>query len=465
MRTRLATDTDILVNMSRRLVFLGMFLLPLLSIRVGKSLSVSDAIFAVAAILLALSVRPPVRRRPVSGWVLGAFLVVIGGLLSSFGAVSPYASLVVVGNGVYVMFALQWTTRHVLTDTRLIHKAMAAFVLGTSLSAAVAIIQTKFHALGYQGSVAGAEGARALGLARQPDIAAVTYGLALVFALGLALQLGPGRRWWRVAAVAVLAVALIGTGSVSGMACALIGTVVLLVRRGIKIHVLVVTAIAVVSIYTVATSLQHKGSGENLNPFARIAQTTGHGTGYNTVNPRIATWKAATDGIIASPVIGHGLDLQSSLVYFDPSLLISYPTHNLPLLLWYQGGILFLFGFAIMMASAVRRLMGPRRDPTRDIVLAGAVVVLAFSMQSPEMFDRWLWLPFLLAMTFRGEQATPQTRPLDTAGAAVPPEPFDTAGSANPTNPTNAGSPTESSPPKPLPPKPVPDHLPAPLET
>ena len=35
------------------------------------------------------------------------------------------------------------------------------------------------------------------------------------------------------------------------------------------------------------------------------------------------------------------------------------------------------------------------------ILLAGTVSVLVFAMQAPELVDRWLWLPFVLAMSLR----------------------------------------------------------------
>lgn len=409
-----------MVRLSRLLLLAGMLCLPWLRVRVASGLSVSDALFALAALSLALSLHPPPRAPRTPVWIFGSFLFVLAGTLASLRAVSPMASLVVVGNAVFVLFVWQWTARQVLDTTRRTQAAMGAFVLGTGISAAVAIVQTRLHVLGYQGAVAGAEGARALGLAQQPDIAAVTYALGLVFALGLALQLGPGRWGYRVVCIGLIAVALIFSASVSGMACALIGVVVLLARRGIRIKTLLVACVVVVGLYVVGSTLQGHSSGENLNPFARIAQTTGQGTGYNTINPRIATMKAAWSGILDSPFVGHGLDQRSTFVYFDPDLLIEYPTHNFVLLLGYEGGILLLVGAVIAMGAATRRMIGVYRDPTSDILLAGAAVVLVFAMQAPELVDRWLWLPFVLAMTLRlARHATPAATGDGGASAAV----------------------------------------------
>ncbi len=395
-------DADVLLNLSRRLVYLGMFFLPLLSIRLGKGLDVSDGIFALAAVVLLLC-----RRRPVVAagpmWYVGSFLIVIGGITASFFAVSATGSMVVVCNGIFVLFVWQWTTRSVLTDVKKVHTAMGAFVLGATLSSAVAILQSKLHILGYAGAAGGSEAARALGLASQPNIAAVTYALGLTFGLGLTLQLGAGRRGYRVICLGVIAVALLLSASVSGMATALVGLFVLLVKRGMKPRTVIATAVLLVGIYALATALEGNGQGgENLNPFARVQQTTSSGSGYDTVSPREDTWINAWNGIQQSPVFGHGIDQASTEVYYDPYLGIWYPAHNLLLLLWYSGGIFMVVGFAINMTTAFRRVTRTgAKDPTKDMIFSGIVVVLFFSLQSPEMFDRWLWLPFILAMTFR----------------------------------------------------------------
>ncbi len=409
-----------MLTVSRRLVYVGMFFLPLLTFRVAKGLDVSDAIFAFAAIVLLMS-----RRRPVVPatpmWYFGSFLIVVGGITASFFAVSASNSMVVVFNGIYVLFVWQWTTRSVLTDIHRVQKAITAFVLGASLSSVVAILQTTLHIFGYRGSTGGSEGARALGLTTQPNIAAVTFGLGLTFALGLVLHLGAGRRWYRVICMVVIAIAIILSASVSGMATALVGVFVLLIKRGMKPRTIIATAVLLVGIYAVATALEGNGGkgGENLNPFARVQQTTGNGTGYNTVTPRVNTLKNTWTGIQQSPILGHGIDQVSLLVYYDPYLATWYPTHNLLLLLWYGGGIFMLVGVAINMVTAWRRVTrSGRKDPTKDMIFAGIVAVLFFSMQSPEMFDRWLWLPFILAMTFRrGDTGVEAGR----AGAAAPP--------------------------------------------
>jgi hypothetical protein len=268
----------------------------------------------------------------------------------------------------------------------------------------VAFLQTEFHILGFAYQP-GLEGSRAEGLSNQPNIAAVAFALALVFAIGLIVELGARRYWYLGVCIAVLAGAVIFAASVSGVASTLVGCFVLFIRRGFKLRTWLGIIAALSVVYLAAVSIQSSGTGFDLNPIARIEQTTGNNTGYNTVNPRIATIEHSWSGIVNSPIIGHGLDQATINVYYDADVGVTYPAHNIVILYWFAGGIFMLAGAAIMMASSVHRLLAGRRgsqpDPMRDVILAGCATVLFFSLQSPEIVDRWLWLPFMLALCFR----------------------------------------------------------------
>jgi hypothetical protein len=393
---------DIVVALSRLCTHVGLFLLPMIDLRVTRSLQVSDALFAVAAVALALTLRAPARAPRTTAWFFGAFLFVVGGVLASYDAFSSLGSLQVVANGVFVLIVWQWTIRHVIDSPRRTQSAMAAYILGATVSAGAAVIQAVFHTTLGLRAAAGST-SRAVGLAQQPNIAAVTFAIAIVLAIGVAIDKRRGQHFWlRVLAIVVLGLATMFTGSVSGMVATLVGLFILLARRGFQIRNLLAVAAVLVGIYYAGTHLEvHVGSA-NLNPFARIHATTGQNTGYNTVSPRFAMYRTVWGRIEESPLVGHGLDTRSSYVYYDPYLGVSYPTHNFVLLLWYEGGILFVLGAALTMGSSVARLVRQPGSATRDAILSAAVVVLVYSMAGPELFDRWLWLPFVLALTVRG---------------------------------------------------------------
>ena len=263
-------------------------------------------------------------------------------------------------NAIFVFFVLQWTLRQLLDSTARIGAGITAFILGTTVSAFVAFLQTEFHVLGYSHQ-ASLEGSRAVGLSDQPDIAAVAFALALVFAVGLVVELGLRRRWYLGVCIALLAGALIFSASVSGMACAVLGCFVLFVARGFRLRTVLGVVAALAVVYTVAVSVQSNGSHFDLNPIARIEQTTGNNTGYNTVNPRVATIEHSWSGIVQSPIIGHGLDQTTIAVYYDPDVGTYYPAHDFLIFYWFAGGIFMVPGAALMMGSSFNRLLSGRR--------------------------------------------------------------------------------------------------------
>ena len=430
---------DLFVAAARRLVYLGLVFLPLLRYRVGSAFDLSDLLFLLAAVFLLLSRRPPPKAPPAPAWYFGSFVFILAGVVASTQAVSRTASLQVVFNAIFVFFVLQWMLRQLLNSTARMQAAMIAFVLGSSASAFVAFLQTEFHVLGYS-HLAGLEGSRATGLSDQPNIAAVAFALGLVFAIGLVVELGLRRHWYLGICIAVLAGALIFSASVSGMSSTMVGCFVLFITRGFRLRTVLGVVAALAVVYVIAISVQSSGSHFDLNPIARIEQTTGTNTGYNTVNPRVATLEHSWSGIVQSPIIGHGLDQTTVDVYYDADVGVYYPAHNIVILYWFAGGIFMVAAGALMMGSSFNRLLNGRRRrakgmdrSTRDTVLAGCVTVLFFSMQSPEIVDRWLWLPFILALCFRDAGPTGRSGIQEPIPVSEPePVPASMAASASP---------------------------------
>jgi O-antigen ligase len=142
------------------------------------------------------------------------------------------------------------------------------------------------------------------------------------------------------------------------------------------------------------------------------------------VGPRQKTLENAWGKIETRPLVGHGLDQASLVTYFDPYVAggTYYPPHDFFILVWYGGGIFMVFGMLIILASVFTRLLGPGRNPTRDVVFAGCITVLFFALQSPELFDRWFWLPFVLAMCFRTNEGSQRRRGVVVRRAPAPVE-------------------------------------------
>ena len=390
---------------SRRLVYVGIFLIPFTRIR-GGGVQVSDLIFVFAIGVLALS-KNRVEVGPMTSWHIAIFVIVLGGIGASFNALIPTQSVLVVGRMVFVLFFWPWVIRHVLAEERLKHSGMYAFVMGCAVSGGVEVLQTKFNLL--ELPIAESTTGRATAFTLQPNELGACLALGLVFAVGLVLLLGPGRYFHRVASIGFIVIGLILSGSVSSMIAALTGGTVLLIRRRVPLRTVLTSLVVLVIFYFGGTSLL---SSKSLNPIARFEQTVGNGQSSNTGSARISTDKGAWKGIVEDPVFGHGLDQESSLVYWDPYLGVPYQTHNFILMIWYQGGLLFTLGSLMAIVAAFRRVSGARRrDPTRDVIFSGAIASLVYAMTAPVIFQTWFWLPFVLAMTY---SLTPTPAPTGT---------------------------------------------------
>ncbi len=418
---------DLFVAVSLRLIYVGLFLLPWVRIKVTKGLNISDMVFVVAAVLLIASRRPPKKAPPAPAWYFGAFMMVLAGIVASLHAASKSGSLLVVGNAVFVFFVLQWLLRQQLFTPVRIRIAMGAYAVGASVSALVAILQSQLHILLPSSAVVSSTlggSSRAIGLANQPNIAGVTFSLGLVFAVGLIVELGARKHWYLGVCIAVLAAGLLLTASVSGMSAAVVGLFIVFITRGFKIQTVISVCTAVAAVYFLIFGVLDKGS--KLDPLTRLHVTTTANSGSDTLQIRIDTIKHSWDLIVQSPIIGHGLDPASIANFYYQYTHVFYPAHDFVVLFWFAGGIFFLLGALMMMGSGFNRLLHGRlkhskqtRDPMRDIVLAGCIAVILYSLQGPELVDRWMWLPFMLALCFRDPAPPPRPAPIDRIGRAA----------------------------------------------
>lgn len=407
-----AREQDLFVFISRGCLYVGMFFLPLLHFKATKGLNVSDAIFLTGFIFLTLSRRPPPRAPKTPAWYVGAFIWLLAAVVASTQADAVAQSVIVVFNGVYVFFILQYLLRQQLFTTLYLQRAMGFFVFGTALSAFVAVCQTSFgiflfHASTTGGSAASIGGnSRAIGLSNQPNLAGISFALGIIIGIGLIIELGLRRHWYLGACVLVLTAALLLSGSVSGMGATLIGLLVLFIARGVPLKTVFQVVLALAVAYILVFGVIDRGT--KLDPITRIEKSTNAnaGTGGGTLELRIHTWEKAWTEIQQKPIIGHGLDQETLAVYYDQPLYVYYAPHNLILLYWYGGGIFMLVGLFIMVGSSLSRTLSGRRrgqwhDPMKDIILAAMVADLLFSMAGPELVDRWFWMPFMLALTIR----------------------------------------------------------------
>ena len=120
---------------------------------------------------------------------------------------------------------------------------------------------------------------------------------------------------------------------------------------------------------------------------------------YNTSQSRVFNWRSSLDGITSSfrgLLLGTGLDKDSGLV--QSRSFETLQVHNSLLQSLYQGGLIFAIGIVILISRALSMARQLLVSNTR-ILLYPCISALIFSMTSPLMNSRYIWFPFLIALS------------------------------------------------------------------
>jgi hypothetical protein len=388
----------------RHLFYLACFFIPALAIRGPAAVTVSDLLFVASAGLLFVT-RPRPARLP-GALHVAAFLTALGGMTALVRADSIGGSVGVLVRLLYIMTIWPWQAALVLNTERRIWRAGGFWIAGCATSALAALAQTQLPTIIPNTKVVYG---RIPGLAQHVTDAGGTFAIVLPFAIG-ALIYQTRRRPLVASAAALSLVALLLTGSVSGILSAFMGMVVLgLQRKSRLVALLLVPLLAVVGY---AGSVRLQTSEFDVSPLERIRVTTGGGREResNTLSVRLETDRAAVRGILDQPLFGRGLDEGSAPVYRK------FATHNMLLLSWYQGGLLVFVGVMIMLSSiAAVVLRATPRSTLGPPLLASLASAFVFAMTSPLLYARYLWFPGMLVIALWSLLRRKSVHPLDTA--------------------------------------------------
>jgi hypothetical protein len=187
---------------------------------------------------------------------------------------------------------------------------------------------------------------------------------------------------------------LLLSASVTGMISAAVGVVALALLGGVRFRSVLVAAMLLGLALVTAGALQARlaGGGASLSPLARLSATTGNeGADANTLATRLKTDTAALAEIRRDPWSGTGLDAASGVV------TESFDAHNLPLLLWLQGGLAVVLGFVCILIAAVRQWRRSASPPMAGVLGAATLAMLTFAMTAPLINQVYFWLPLLVA--------------------------------------------------------------------
>jgi O-antigen ligase len=385
-------------RLPRLLFYLGVIFLGLLTVRPIFPITVSDWLFLASLVLLFVQVvvrrvRVPYPISPLLFW--GVSLFAIGGLLSTFESHDAEGSLAVILRIVYLTVVWFWLGSMVLQRRRHVNTAITLWVISAAVSGFGAILQLFF------GDVipgTSPEWGRMTGFTQHMnDLGGVT-AVALIPALMVALR--PKRRLpvRLIGYVPFLLVftGLILSGSVGGLIAAGVATFLWFCwsRMSVRtVAVLVVIAIGAGVLFS------QRAASESLTPLERISRVTdSEGSTGATLWSRVDTYRTALQRVEQNPLIGVGLDKQSSTIG-------GYEPHNLVIGTWFKSGIIGLAGMLLIIFVIGRAGWLALRDArvsedkmTAVAVLCAFAAFVAFSMSAPILYTRYGWISAALLL-------------------------------------------------------------------
>jgi O-antigen ligase len=404
----------------RLLFYLGTATVTESSLRPAFGLSASEILFMAALVgcLFAAMRGHGLPSLPPS-LVLGVALFALGGSLSTLTAHSPGGSAAQVLHAIYVLLLWTWTGAMVLRTRQHLYVAIALWSASAAVNGVAAISQV-VHT--HQ---------RAKGFTDHPNDLGGAAAVALIPALMLAttptLMRRPAIRWAHWVAVALIAVAVFVSGSVAAMVAGLVATVIWLSSPAVRAPSRAAACAAVAGAISVALV----AGGTVVSPVHRVDQVTGPTNvqaGSGSGETRVQMWGTAWSRIKSSPIVGTGFDSAGTAVTVSvDGQWTAEALHGAPIAVWYEGGILSLLGFLVIVgafgAAGWRGMAAASPGP--DSVMGWALFAafvgwMVFAVSGPFYFQQYGWISGVMLVAWRLRRAARTERSVEPYIPAVP---------------------------------------------
>lgn len=382
------------------------------NLRPVLDLTVSDLFFFASLLALAsiwLLDRRPLDIRVAAAVVAGTAVFAVGGLASSLVSAHGVESFGELARVVYITTIWFALSTVVLRTEDQIRNVTRLFALSVGLTALAAVVQLYGLPLGVL--VPGTDYRfvpRMTGFTEHPNTLGAMCALALVPALGvLAVRARTVPAWIAShAAVGVLIVGLVLSGSIGGLAAAVASVAVWTpsawrTRRARLTFVLFALAVVAAGAY---------GGGGLLDSEVQRINTVTDFTSSTATGPeRLLLDQRALSIIAGSPLYGAGLDDVSNYETMGGTAV-----HNMLLFAGVGGGVVAMTGMAMILTSVlvfgfrmlVQSLREPRKSsPLPAVLFASYVAFLVYGLSAPILYIRYGWMPAALLVALRSIQA------------------------------------------------------------
>jgi O-antigen/teichoic acid export membrane protein/O-antigen ligase len=399
------------LRLARVFYYGGLALIGVLTLRPIGSFTLSDwfFFFSLASACASIAVtRARVYIRLPSLLMGGALIFVIGSSLSTFDTDSIVGSNAVLVRTIYTTVIWFWLGTMVLEKFEHIRTAIILWVLSAAVCGSGALIQLTAGDV-----IPGAtiHWDRVTGFAQNVnDLGGVT-SIALVPALMLLLSMAkkPSRILGAGLLLVLVSAGLLLSGSVGSILAAIVAMVVWFgSHRTRPARFLALGAMVLAAFIVYTTQISNKTP----SAIERIAhlRTGSPDDPIRTLDERLTTYRVATKRIQENPIIGIGLDRNTTA----PAEWV----HNIFLGSWYTTGFFGLIGIILIFVASARAswssMLSARSPDERALALALACSLTAFLtylMSEPALFIRYGWISVALVYALRGIQTRPSEAP------------------------------------------------------
>lgn len=408
------------LRIPRFLYYGGLLCLAQLTFRLPLNFTLSDWLF-LAALGLTVIELLAVHRRFAIGMpllmFLGALLFAVGTLLSSLDAAHPVQSLAVGARFVYMVTVWFWLGSVLLRTSNQVATAVRLWTVSAAITGGGAVAQVMW------GDVIPSTSptwGRMTGFTPHANELGGVTALALVPALWAAAQphsSGP-RRVASLVVVGFIGTGLILSGSVGSFLAAAVAIGLWLALGAIRLRTIGVVAVAAgISVMLGVGILEQAGITSPLDRVERVTESQGE---EGSLWSRLDGYGAAWEVITRNPVIGVGLDDESSrtnvigleLRTDGTAVYARHQVHNMLLGTWYAAGLLGLLGVLAILVSVLRAgvLTVLRANSQDERFLAASLLAnyggfVVFALSTVALYQRYGWIGAVLLLALWAQQS------------------------------------------------------------
>lgn len=399
-------------RIARRLYYVGLVFLALLTFRAAGQVTYSDVLFLLSFGLACTELVVARRRVPMLVpflLLLGMALFSLGGLLSTFYAYEALKSTAIVVRLIFLTVFWFWLGTVVLNSREHVTKALTFWVASAAVCGGAGALQLLGEFLPLSGTV---QFGRATGFTTHPNdlggLAAVAFVPALMLAARRAIS--APQRLFSYLCLLLVGAGLILSGSVGGLFAAAAATFVWFAFQRTSPESIVVFAAVGICVVGGVTVQALRGAPTPLERFDRVTSSSGSFEGTGSLDSRIETYRVAAEEIKEHPFVGVGLDLVSVTKPFGVASY-EHEVHNLVIGTWYKAGLLGLAGILIALFAVLRTgwiaILQSRSEAEQMVsvaLLCSVVAFVAFAMSAPVLYSRYGWISAALLLAMRAVQ-------------------------------------------------------------